>query len=81
MQYTDYDTIVYATHRDGSPALWLETTPDGVRTLNDDGGTPLVVAPGDDVNEAVAAWLESVAPGVAIDEARAADDEAERERV
>ena len=75
----DYDTIIYETHRDGSPALWLETTPDGVRTLNDDGGTPLVLAPGDDVDEAVAAWRESVAWEVAIDEARAADDEAEHE--
>ena len=58
IQYVEYETrtIVYETHPDGSPALWLETASDGTRTLIDDGKTPVVLALGEDVDEAVAAW-------------------------
>ena len=53
-------TIVYETHPDGSPALWLETASDGTRTLIDDGKTPVVLYPGEDVDEAVAQWRVAV---------------------
>jgi hypothetical protein len=52
--------IVYVTHPDGSPALWMETASDGTRTLIDDGKTPVVLALGEDVDEAVAAWRAAV---------------------
>ena len=52
-------TIVYETHPDGSPALWLETASDGTRTLFDDGKWPVVLYPGEDADEAVAAWRAS----------------------
>ena len=53
-------TIVYETHPDGSPALWLETASDGTRTLVDNGKTPVVLYPGEDVDEAVAQWRVAV---------------------
>ena len=49
-------TIVYETHPDGSPALWLETASDGTRTLIDNGKWPVVLYPDEDVDEAVAQW-------------------------
>lgn len=52
----DFETIVYATHPDGSPALWLEVAADGTRTLVDDGTTPIVLEAGEDIDEVVAAW-------------------------
>ena len=52
-------TIVYETHPDGSPALWLETASDGTRTLIDNGKWPVVLYPSEDIGEAVAAWRAS----------------------
>ena len=66
-------TIVYVTHPDGSPALWMETASDGTRTLIDDGKTPVVLYPGEDAAEAVAQWRVAVGD----DEAGAARDSGE----
>lgn len=68
----DYETrtIVYVTHPDGSPNLWLEVAADGTRTLVDDGKAPVVLALGEDVDEAVAQWRVAVG-----------DDEAERDPI
>ena len=66
-------TIVYETHPDGSPALWLETASDGTRTLIDDGKTPVVLYPGEDVDEAVAQWRVAVGAEEAERDAEEAD--------
>ena len=67
-------TIVYETHPDGSPALWLETATDGTRTLIDDGKWPVVLYPSEDVDEAVAQWRVAVG----AEEAERDAEEAER---
>ena len=54
---------ILATHRDGSPALWLEHDDDQPPTLNDDRTSiRLTAAELDDLETIVAQWLAATDP-------------------